>query len=77
MSTNPTHRGAAGRTLRAVTLCLLILGLLAPAAGASSGMVDSITVYGLYRMTEEAFLHAMGVRAGDPYDPVKLRMSFR
>ncbi len=77
LSTNPTHKGVTGRLLRAVVLFLLILGLLAPAAGAASGMVDSITVYGLYRMTEEAFLHAMGVRAGDPYDPVKLRMSFR
>ena len=58
-------------------LFLLILGLLAPLAVARSGMIDSITVYGLYRMTEEAFLHAMGVRAGDPYDPQKLRISFR
>jgi outer membrane protein assembly complex protein YaeT len=66
-----------GRILKAALLFLLILGLLAPATVAASGMIDSITVYGLYRMTEEAFLHAMGVRAGDPYDPKKLRMSFR
>ncbi len=74
---DPTHKGAAGRTVRAALLILLIIGLLAPMAVARSGMVDSITVYGLYRMTEEAFLHAMGVRAGDPYDPGKLKIAFR
>ncbi len=77
MSTDPTHKKAAGRILRAALLFLLILSLLAPVVGAGSGQIDAITVYGLYRMTEEAFLHAMGVRAGDSYDPGRLRMSFR
>ncbi len=65
--------GTAGRLL----LGMLLLGLLIPGVQARSGMIDKITVYGLYRMTEEAFLHAMGVHDGDPYDPAALRRSFR
>ncbi len=60
-----------------IVLIAILGGLLWPSVHARSGMIDEITVYGLYRMTEEAFLHAMGVHAGDPYDPVALRRSFR
>jgi len=34
-------------------------------------------VQGLVRMTNEAFAHAFGIRAGDPYDPDRIRIAFR
>ena len=30
---------------------------------------ESVEVQGLVRMTNEAFAHAFGIKAGDPYDP--------
>jgi outer membrane protein insertion porin family len=42
-----------------------------------SGTVASVEVQGLVRMTNEAFAHAFGIRAGDPYDPARVRIAFR
>jgi outer membrane protein insertion porin family len=39
--------------------------------------VESVQVQGLVRMTNEAFAHALGIRAGDPYDPDRIRIAFR
>lgn len=52
----------------AVVTCLAV----APAA-AQPGTVERVEVRGLDRMTRGAFLEAFGVRAGDPYDPARLR----
>jgi outer membrane protein assembly complex protein YaeT len=60
-----------------VTACVLAVLLLVPATGAQSGLIEQITIHGLFRMTRVAFLHALGVREGDPYDPDLLRMRFR
>lgn len=46
-------------------------------AAAQSGTVESVQVQGLHRMTDEAFAHAFGIRAGDPYDPARIRSQFK
>jgi outer membrane protein assembly complex protein YaeT len=46
-------------------------------AFAQTATVESVTVQGLSRMTEEAFAHAFGIRAGDPYDPARIRAQFK
>jgi outer membrane protein insertion porin family len=46
-------------------------------AGAQSGTVEGIEIQGLRRMSEDAFLHAMGVRVGDPYEVTLIRSRFK
>src|SRR5260221_1285262 len=46
-------------------------------AHGQSGTVESVQVQGLVRMTNEAFAHAFGIRAGDPYDAPRIRIAFR
>ena len=41
------------------------------------GTVESVQVQGLVRMTDEAFAHAFGIRAGDPYDPARIRAQYK
>ena len=59
----------------ALVLVLVGVGALvlavAPQVYAQSGTVESVQVQGLVRMTNEAFAHAFGIRAGDPYDPAR------
>ena len=58
----------------------LALGACAVAFTASlgqSGTVESVQVQGLVRMTSEAFAHAFAIRAGDPYDPARIRAQYR
>jgi len=56
----------------------LVLALLHPTpALAQSGNVDEITVQGLFRMTDDAFRHALGVTEGDPYDAALIQRQFR
>src|SRR5262245_19554072 len=41
------------------------------------GTVEDVQVQGLVRMTNEAFAHAFGIRAGDAYDASHVRIAFR
>ena len=66
--------------LRKLKLALAIVVAVSTcglATAAESGTVESVTVDGLVRMTNEAFLHALGIRAGDPYDPARIRTQFK
>jgi outer membrane protein insertion porin family len=54
-----------------------LLALAVPAAFAQSGTIENIEVQGLVRMTNEAFTHAFGIRAGDPYDAPRIRTAFK
>jgi outer membrane protein insertion porin family len=64
---------------RPVLILVLLLFLLAVQADlhAEPGTVESINIQGLFRMSREAFLHALGVQEGDPYDEALLRRRFR
>ena len=66
-------------TLRIVkaSIAAVLLASVVATARADSGTIESVQVQGLVRMTNEAFAHAFGIRAGDPYDPVRLRAAFR
>lgn len=64
-------------TLWLVGLSLWLGVVSSPPVRSQPGIVESVEVQGLERMTQEAFLHAFGVRAGDPYDPKQLRARFR
>jgi outer membrane protein insertion porin family len=44
---------------------------------AQSGSIERIEVLGLYRMTHEAFLHALAMKIGDPYDEGNLRQRYK
>jgi outer membrane protein insertion porin family len=59
----------------AIAACAIVLAV--SSAYGQSGTVESVEVQGLVRMTNEAFAHAFGIRAGDPYDPVRVRTAFR
>ncbi|HZN54399.1 MAG TPA: outer membrane protein assembly factor BamA [Candidatus Polarisedimenticolaceae bacterium] len=50
---------------------------LASLAFGDAGTIDEVQVQGLVRMTSEAFAHAFGIRAGDPYDPARIRTQFK
>jgi outer membrane protein insertion porin family len=58
-------------------LALCGIALLHSPAQAESGTVEKIEVQGLLRMTTEAFNHALGIKAGDPYDPAQIRARYR
>jgi outer membrane protein insertion porin family len=58
-----------------VALAAAFLAIV-PAFG-QAGTVEEVEVQGLVRMSREAFLHAFGIRAGDPYDPARIRSAFR
>jgi len=55
----------------------LVFALTVSTAHGQSGTVESVQVQGLVRMTNEAFAHAFGIRAGDPYDPARIRTAYR
>lgn len=56
---------------------LLVVAFASAPARAQSGTVEGIEVLGLRQMTTEAFHHAFAVRAGDPYDPARIRAQYR
>lgn len=64
---------------RILLVAILLLAPLSVYAQAAplSGEIVIIDVHGLRRMTEQAFIHAMGIQVGDPYDEVQLRRQFR
>src|SRR5262245_18830179 len=66
-------------SLRSVKTAIAVglFALVALTARAQSGTVESVQVQGLVRMTNEAFAHAFGIRAGDPYDAARVRAAFR
>jgi outer membrane protein insertion porin family len=68
-------------SLRIVKTALAALafavGFAASPSHAQSGTVESVEVQGLVRMTNEAFAHAFGIRAGDPYDVPRIRIAYR
>ena len=55
---------------------ILALGFTMGAWG-QSGTIEGVEVLGLVRMTTEAFHHAFGIRAGDPYDVNRIRAQYR
>ena len=64
---------------RRIVKTALALGACAVALTASlaqSGTIESVEVQGLVRMTSEAFAHAFAIRAGDPYDPARIRTQY-
>lgn len=58
-------------------LAAVSVALAVSLAHGQSGTVESVEVQGLVRMTNEAFAHAFGIRAGDPYDPARVRTQFK
>jgi outer membrane protein insertion porin family len=69
------HDLSYGRIVAGAVICAALLWP-APVV-AQPGTVEEIETLGLIRMSEPAFFQAFGVRPGDPYDPVKIRSSFR
>lgn len=57
--------------------CLMLGFLAGLPAQAQPGVIESIEVHGLARMTRETFLYSFGVKAGDPYDPKLIQARFR
>ena len=69
--------GSPRRSGAVLTLVLaLAAGALAPVR-AQSGRVEQVIPQGLARMSQDAFLHAFGVRPGDPYDRDAVVAAFR
>ncbi len=64
------------RIVKTVLAAVSVASVISLAHG-QSGTVESVEVQGLVRMTNEAFAHAFGIRAGDPYDPVRIRAAFK
>ena len=66
-------------TLRSVRTAIAALSIACAVSQAhgQSGTVESVEVQGLVRMTNEAFVHAFGIRAGDPFDAARIRIAFR
>lgn len=66
-------------SLRIAKAAIVAVGIALAVSSARGqvGTVESVEVQGLVRMTNEAFAHAFGIRAGDPYDPQRIRTAFR
>ncbi len=65
------------RSHRWLALLLLWALLPIPPLSAQTGTVEDVLVTGLNRMTREAFLHAFGVRPGEPYDKKAVLRGYR
>ncbi|HKQ59995.1 MAG TPA: outer membrane protein assembly factor BamA [Candidatus Polarisedimenticolaceae bacterium] len=63
--------------LRRAFIAALFIATAGTWIAADSGTIEEIRVQGLFRMTQEAFLHALGIQTGDPYDPVKVQGRFK
>ena len=55
----------------------LAIALAVSVVHGETGTVEDVQVQGLVRMTNEAFAHAFGIRAGDAYDAGHVRIAFR
>lgn len=53
------------------------IALAVSAAHGQTETIESVQVQGLVRMTNEAFAHAFGIRAGDPYDPARVKAAYK
>ena len=65
------------RSRRWLALLLVWALLPIPPLSAQTGTVEDVLVTGLNRMTREAFLHAFGVRPGEPYDRKAVLRGYR
>lgn len=77
--TEPPVTGANGQPAAQSAVCgllLLALSLGGPLV-AQPGTVEQIIVQGLQRMQPEAFLVALGIREGDPYDVERIQSRFK
>jgi outer membrane protein assembly complex protein YaeT len=64
--------------LKRAALLAVAVALIAPAsARAQPGTVEEITIQGLSRMTQPAFMHRLGIKEGDPYDVRQVRRKFK
>jgi outer membrane protein assembly factor BamA len=66
--------------LRRTALLILALGLAFSGSALAQSQPDSIEkieVQGLFRMTQEAFRHALGLKEGDPYDPQQVLRRYK
>jgi outer membrane protein insertion porin family len=66
-------------SLRIVKTAIAALGIAFAVSlvHGQSETVESVQVQGLVRMTNEAFAHAFGIKAGDPYDPARIRAAYK
>lgn len=64
-------------TIAALGLSLGAVLALSSPTRAQTGTVEGVEVQGLVRMSNEAFLRAFGIRAGDPYEPARIRVAYR
>ncbi|HEX6851596.1 MAG TPA: outer membrane protein assembly factor BamA [Candidatus Polarisedimenticolaceae bacterium] len=64
-------------TIAALGLALCVATLAPFPARAQTGTVEGVEVQGLVRMSNEAFLRAFGIRAGDPYEPARIRAAYK
>ena len=55
---------------------IVLLGALATTSLAAPGTLEEIRINGLFRMTRAGFLHALGAKEGDAYDPAQLRRKY-
>lgn len=65
------------RAVRVLACCAALLGAVGSPSRAAPDTVERIEIQGLFRMTESAFLHALGISPGDPYDEDQIRDRFR
>lgn len=61
----------------ATAIALLVVLAVAFPARAQSGTVEGIEIQGLVQMTHEAFSHQLGIKVGDSYDPIKIRVRYK
>lgn len=62
---------------RALLLALVLALSLSIVVHAQTGTVEEINVQGLSRMTTQAFMHALAIKVGDPYDPATVRNRYK
>ena len=65
------------RAKRFLLAGLLFAALGVGSASAQPGTVEDVRVLGLIRMRDEAFIIALDIEPGDPYDPALVRIRFR
>jgi outer membrane protein insertion porin family len=68
---------AGSRRLAAFALAAAAFFPFPANAQQAQGTVESVETQGLQRMTRDALLHVFAIRAGDPYDPARIREAFR
>jgi outer membrane protein insertion porin family len=75
----PALRPRARRAGAAAWLALGLAGASGPppAAAPPSQTIEAIVLEGASRLSQEAFVHMLGIRAGEPFDPPRVRAEFR